>query len=237
MERLMEKRRIAVRLLGAMKKRIRFETRLASRQGSPFRVLIATILSQRTRDENSNRAASALFAKYGSPKALAGAPLEKIESLVKPAGFYRQKSKRIKRVCKILVEKFKGKVPRKIGELLELPGVGRKTANCVLVYGFGISAIPSDTHVHRLSNLFGLVRTKTPEQTEFKLMEIFPKKYWLELNETFVRFGQQVCRPGMPRKNCLEAVRKKIPRKLKKAGKPPRREGWPFRRLKSPCPP
>ncbi len=192
-----------------MKKCIHYETHLASRQGNPFRVLIATILSQRTRDENSNRAASALFEKYDSPQALSRAPLGKIERLVRPAGFYRQKAKRIKIVCKILLEKYGGNVPRKLEELLELPGVGRKTANCVLVYGFGIPAVPVDVHVHRLANLFGLVKTKTPEQTEMELVELVPKKYWLELNETFVRFGQRVCRPGMAKKECIAAMGKK----------------------------
>ncbi|MFA6049343.1 MAG: endonuclease III [Candidatus Micrarchaeia archaeon] len=204
------KTKSALELLRLMKRCTRNETHLASRRKNPFQVLIATVLSQRTRDENTNAASNALFAKYDSPQKLADAPIAKIEKLARPAGFYRQKAKRIKAICKILVEKFGGSVPKKLEQLLELPGVGRKTANCVLVYGFGIPAVPVDVHVHRLSNLFGLVKTRTPEETEFTLAKIIPKSHWLELNETFVRFGQQVCRPGMNKRECLAEMKKRL---------------------------
>ncbi len=202
----------ALQLLQRMKRCAGGKTHLASRRKNPFEVLIATVLSQRTRDENTNAASNALFAKYGSPQKLAAAPLNKIEALVRPAGFYRQKAKRIKEICGILVEKFGGKVPKKLESLLGLPGVGRKTANCVLVYGFGIPAVPVDTHVHRLANLFGIVKTKTPRETEFALAKIIPKSHWLELNETFVRFGQQVCKPGMDKRECLAEMEKRLHR-------------------------
>jgi|TARA_B100001964_G_C14249482_1_gene609142 endonuclease-3 len=166
--------------------------------GSPFVVLISTILSQRTRDENTLKASNQLFSKYKTPKELATAPIEEIEKLIKPSGFYRVKSMRIKEVAEIIMKKYNNKVPDNIHDLLQLPGVGRKTANCVLVYGFRQKAIPVDIHVHRISNRLGLVKTKTPERTEEELCKIIPEEYWLELNEIFVKFGQQICRPLKP---------------------------------------
>ena len=166
---------------------------------NPFRSLISTILSQRTRDENTERASGNLFSVYKRPRDIANAPVKSIERLIKPAGFYRVKAKRIKEVSRLIAEKYNGKVPDTIDELLKLPGVGRKTANCVLVYGFNKKAIPVDIHVHRISNRLGLVKTKRPEETERELMRKVPKKYWLVLNELFVRFGQNICRPINPR--------------------------------------
>ena len=165
----------------------------------PFEVLIATILSQRTRDENTEKASEQLFRKYDTPEKIASAPLKKIEKLIKPSGFYKTKAKRIREVSKIINKKYGGKVPADFDKLLALPGVGRKTANCVLVYGFGKKAIPVDTHVHRISNRLGIVKTKTPEQTELKLIKKVPKKYWLMYNELFVKFGQDMCRPMGPK--------------------------------------
>ena len=164
----------------------------------PYHVLIATILSQRTRDENTKKAAEALFLKYPDAKSLANAPPSKIEKLIKPAGFYHNKAKTIKEVAR-LVERG---VPNTIEKLLALPGVGRKTANCVLVYGYGIPAIPTDTHVHRISNRLGLAKTKTPEETELALTKTIPKKYWGRLNSLLVRFGQTICKPIGP--HCWE---------------------------------
>jgi len=165
---------------------------------NPYRVLISTILSQRSKDENTAIAAEQLFNVYKTPEELAVGNLNKIEKLIVPAGLYRAKAKNIRNVANILVEKYDSKVPRDIDEMVKLPGVGRKTANCVLVYGFNEPAIPVDTHVHRISNRLGWVDTKTPEQTETELTQVLPKKYWIEINELLVRFGQEVCRPVAP---------------------------------------
>ena len=165
----------------------------------PFKVLIATILSQRTRDENTDKAAGQLFALYPSAKALARAPLRTVERLIRPAGFYHVKAKKIKEVAEIITRQYGEMVPSDLESLLELPLVGRKTANCVLVYGFGKAAIPVDTHVHRISNRLGIANTKTPEQTENQLSQYFEKKYWVEVNEIMVRFGKNICRPIGPK--------------------------------------
>jgi endonuclease-3 len=171
----------------------------SAQKPDPFRVLITTILSQRTRDENTDEAADSLFAVYKTPKEIANAPSEEIEKLIKKAGFFRVKSKRVKEVSLIIHEEYKDVVPANIKELLALPGVGRKTANCVLVYGFRKNAIPVDVHVHRISNRLGLVHTKFPEETELELAKIVPRDYWIDLNERFVRFGQDICRPINPK--------------------------------------
>ncbi len=165
----------------------------------PFRVLIATILSQRTRDEVTERAAEKLFSKHGTPSALALANVQDIEELIREVGFYRVKAPRIKEIASIIHNDFNDKVPEDMDVLLSLPGVGRKTANCVLVYGFGMDAIAVDTHVHRISNRLGLVYTRTPEETEIKLRLILPKEHWRYINELLVRFGQDICRPVKPR--------------------------------------
>lgn len=165
----------------------------------PFRALIATVLSQRTRDEVTDRAAEKLFSKYGSAIALAQADVADIEELIHEVGFYRIKAPRVKEIARIISNDFKGKVPDDMETLLSLPGVGRKTANCTLVYGFGRDAIAVDTHVHRISNRLGLVSTKTPEETENALRQTLPKKHWRHINELLVHFGQEICRPVAPR--------------------------------------
>ncbi|WP_321212154.1 endonuclease III [Methanothermobacter sp. DP] len=165
----------------------------------PYRVLIRTILSQRTRDENTDEATARLFSEYPTMEDVAYAPVEKLEQLVRKAGFYHVKARRIREVSRILLEEYGGRVPDDIAELLKLPGVGRKTANCVLVYAFNKPAVPVDTHVHRISNRIGLVNTRTPEETERALMEVIPRKYWIELNDLMVQFGQDICRPVGPR--------------------------------------
>ncbi|MFQ6127936.1 MAG: endonuclease III domain-containing protein [Thermoplasmata archaeon] len=164
----------------------------------PYRVLISTILSHRTMDENTNQAATNLFRVFPTPESLAGANIREIEELIRPAGFYKVKARNIKRVASLLVKEHQGKVPEDLDSLLKLPSVGRKTANCVLVYAFGKLAIPVDTHVHRISNRLGLVQTRNPRQTEEALSRVVPKKYWLRLNELFVKFGQEICRPIAP---------------------------------------
>src|SRR5271154_498609 len=167
--------------------------------GDPFRILIGTILSQRTRDERTTLATERLFARFKGPRELSRAPAAEVRELIRPVGFYNMKTKAVIKVAKKIVDEFGGKVPSDMESLLSLPWVGPKTANCVLVYGFNKPAIPVDTHVHRISNRLGLVQTKTPEQTEEELTKKVPKRYWLELNELFVRFGQTTCKPIGPR--------------------------------------
>ena len=164
----------------------------------PFRILIATILSARTRDENTTKAADKLFKLYGTPQKLAKAKVKDVEKVIKSVGFYHVKSKRIIEVANLILSKYNGKVPADIDKLVDMPGVGRKTANCVLVYAFEKPAIPVDTHVHRISNRLGLVDTKTPEETEMALRGKIPKKYWLDINNTFVMYGQNICKPISP---------------------------------------
>jgi len=173
--------------------------KLIAEREDPFLVLISTILSQRTRDEMTAIASRQLFAKYDSPRSIADADPKDLERLIKPVGFYRQKATQIQKVSRALLELHGGSVPRTYEELIELPQVGPKTANCVLVYGYGEPRIPTDTHVHRVSNRLGLVRTHTPEQTEQRLMKTVPKEYWLYINELFIRFGKDLCRPIGPR--------------------------------------
>ena len=165
----------------------------------PFRVLIRTILSQRTRDENTDAASASLFSKFSTPEAIAYAPIEDVEVLIKKSGFYHVKARRVKEVSRIIHEDYDDVVPDDLKELLSLPGVGRKTANCVLVYGFHEDAIPVDVHVHRISNRIGIVATKNPDETEIALMKVVPKKYWLPLNDLLVQFGQTICRPIGPK--------------------------------------
>lgn len=173
-------------------------------EGDPFRILIGTILSQRTRDEMTSIASERLFRKFKTPEELARADEAEVKELIRPVGFYNRKAKAIINASKVLLEKFGGVVPSDLNSLLSLPSVGRKTANIVLVYGFDTPAIPVDTHVHRISNRLALVKTKTPEQTESELVKTVPKRYWLRLNDLFVTFGQTICRPIGPR--CWECT-------------------------------
>lgn len=164
----------------------------------PYRVLVRTILSQRTRDENTDQATNNLFSKYKDIYAVVEAPTDDIQELIKPAGFYRVKAGRIQEVSQILIDEYGGEVPANLEELVKLPGVGRKTANCVLVFAFELPAIPVDTHVHRISNRMGLVNTKTPDETEIELSKIAPKDLWIKLNDLMVQFGQNICKPTSP---------------------------------------
>lgn len=174
-----------------------FERRTFEDQ-TPYEVLVRTILSQRTRDENTDKATESLFSVYPTMEEVANAPVEKIAELVRQAGFYNVKAARIKEVSNILLDEYDGVVPDDIKELMKLPGVGRKTANCVLVFGFQKDAIPVDVHVHRISNRLGLVHTKEPEETEEVLKEIVPQEYWLPINDLMVQFGQNICKPINP---------------------------------------
>ncbi|MDQ3838655.1 MAG: endonuclease III [Thermoproteota archaeon] len=171
----------------------------AEESGDPFKILIGTILSSRTRDENTTKVVKTLFRRFKNAKELAEGNIEEVKKIIHSIGFYNVKAKRIVEVSQLIVNKFNGKVPNCIEKLLELPGVGRKTANCVLVYGFNKPAIPVDIHVHRISNRIGLVNTKTPEKTEIELRNIIDRKYWLKLNNTFVMYGQNICLPVTPK--------------------------------------
>lgn len=172
----------------------------AEESGDPFKILIGTILSSRTRDENTTKVVKILFKRFRNAKELAEGNIEEVKQIIHSIGFYNVKAKRVVEVSQLIVKKFNGKVPNRIEKLLELPGVGRKTANCVLVYGFNKPAIPVDIHVHRISNRIGLVNTKTPEKTEIELSNIVDRKYWIKLNNTFVMYGQNICLPVTP--NC-----------------------------------
>ena len=164
----------------------------------PFSILIGTILSARAKDESTSRIVKELFKVYKNSKQLANAKIKDVEKIIKSIGFYHVKAKRIIDVAKIIDSKYNGTVPDDLEKLVELPGVGRKTANCVLVYAYEKPAIPVDIHVHRISNRLGLVKTKNPEETEFELMKITPKRLWLDINETFVKYGQNICKPISP---------------------------------------
>ena len=164
----------------------------------PFSILIGTILSARAKDESTSRIVKELFKVYKNSKQLANAKVKDVERIIKSIGFYHVKAKRIIEVAKIIHSTYKGVVPDDLEKLVELPGVGRKTANCVLVYAYEKPAIPVDIHVHRISNRLGLVQTKNPEETEFELMKKIPKKFWLDINDTFVMYGQNICKPITP---------------------------------------
>jgi endonuclease-3 len=168
-------------------------------QSDPFKVLIGTILSHRTRDEQTTLAVDNLFRKYRTVEELANADENEVKKLIRSVGFYNMKTRNIIRAAKQVRDQFGGTVPDTLEDLLEIHAVGRKTANCVLVYAYNKPAIPVDTHVHRISNRLGLVKTKTPEETEAALLKQVPKRYWLELNELFVMFGQTVCKPIGPK--------------------------------------
>ncbi len=157
----------------------------------PYRTLVSTLLSSRTNDDTTLSAATRLFLECPDIKTLEKLPQERISELIYPVGFYKTKAKHLKTLAKIVLNNFEGKVPKTREGLMKLPGVGRKTANLVLNRAFGIPAIAVDTHVHRISNLLGWVKTQKPEQTELKLMEIIPQKYWPKLNKLFVSIGRQ----------------------------------------------
>ncbi|OIO25444.1 hypothetical protein AUJ14_04225 [Candidatus Micrarchaeota archaeon CG1_02_55_22] len=176
-----------------------------------FRVLIGTILSHRTKDERTELASKALLAKYATPQALSKASLGEVRRLIKPVGFYNSKARYVVECSRELVERFSGRIPDNVSDLVTLTGVGRKTAGCVVAYAFGKPAIPVDSHVHQVSNRLGLVETKTPLQTELALELLLPKPLWKDVNEAFVVHGQNVCVPISP--HCSKCpLRGKCPR-------------------------
>ncbi|MBI4949339.1 MAG: endonuclease III [Deltaproteobacteria bacterium] len=164
----------------------------------PFRVLISCIISLRTKDETTRQASERLFALAVTPEAINRLDEKTIERAIYPAGFYRTKARNIKGISRELISKYHSRVPDGIDELLKLKGVGRKTANLVVTMGFGKPGICVDTHVHRITNRWGFVSTKTPEETEFALREKLPKRYWIEINDLLVTYGQNVCTPVSP---------------------------------------
>ena len=166
---------------------------------SPFLVLISCLLSLRTRDETTLPASERLFARADTMQGMLDIPSSEIQKLIYPVGFYKTKALRIHDICEDLIHRFNGKVPDDLDLLLTLKGVGRKTANLVLTEGFGKQGICVDTHVHRISNRLGYIKTKSPQETEFALRKKLPSKYWIEYNALLVTWGQNVCKPISPR--------------------------------------
>lgn len=173
-------------------------TLIAETTGDPFRVLISTVLSLRTQDETTAVASRRLFARADTPAAMLRLRAATIEKLIYPVGFYRTKARAILDICRALLDRFGGAVPCDLDALLTLNGVGRKTANLVLTLGFKAPGICVDTHVHRITNRWGYVRTKAPNETEQALRRILPSEHWIEINDILVAFGQKLCRPISP---------------------------------------
>ena len=191
-----------------------------SQQEDPFQILIATLLSARTQDQTTLEASTRLFAVAGTAKALAALPVKRIETLIYPVSFYRTKAKHVKMTCRALLARFDGKVPSAMDELLTLPGVGRKTANLVLILGFrSQDNICVDTHVHRIANRLGWIRTRTPEESEQALYRATDRRFWPSINLYLVTWGQNVCRPIHPW--CVGCV---LERLCPKIGVTPRRQ-------------
>ncbi len=165
---------------------------------SPFTILISCILSLRTQDSTTSAASERLFKMAKTPQEMTQLSVSKIEKTIYPVGFYRVKATNIKKICQILIDEYKAQVPDEIDELLKLPGVGRKTANLVVTMGYQKPGICVDTHVHRITNRWGYVQTRSPEQTEKSLRQILPMQYWLIINELLVAFGQNICKPISP---------------------------------------
>lgn len=163
-----------------------------------FLTLISTILSARTKDTVTIEASRRLLRKANTPEALAQLSVREIEKLIYPVGFYKTKAINVLKTCQTLRDHYDGHVPDTIEELVKLPGVGRKTANLVVTIGFDTDGICVDTHVHRITNLFGYLKTKTPEETEFALREKLPRKEWKTYNDILVTFGQNLCIPASP---------------------------------------
>jgi len=167
---------------------------------TPFTVLISCILSLRTKDDITVDASMRLLSRYDTPEKILKASVEEIEKLIYPVGFYKTKARRIKEISRILLEKYDGRVPESFDELIRIKGIGRKTANIVMMYGFNKDDyLAIDTHCHRIPNRLGWISTKTPEETEKELKRKLPKKYWRDFNHLFVRFGQKICLPVSPK--------------------------------------
>jgi endonuclease-3 len=165
---------------------------------SPFTVLISCILSLRTQDKTTDAASERLYALAKTPESMRKLSERTIEKAIYPVGFYRVKARQIREICRILIESHGGQVPDTMEGLLALPGVGRKTANLVLTIGFGAPGICVDTHVHRIANRWGYVKTRTPEETEMALRQKLPSAHWIALNDLLVTYGQNRCKPVSP---------------------------------------
>lgn len=166
--------------------------------GGPYKILISTLLSLRTKDDCTRGAVNRLFARASTPQQMLALDVEEIKKLIYPVGFYITKAARIHQISRILLEQFSGNVPSDLDTLLSLPGVGRKTANLVVTLGFNLPGICVDTHVHRISNRWGYVHTKTPDETESALRKILPPEWWIRYNDILVAFGQTICHPTSP---------------------------------------
>ena len=176
-----------------------YVTELSQHSPDPFRILISTMLSLRTKDTTTAIAAPRLFALADTPQKMLMLKPRQIEKAIYPVGFYRVKAKNILRTCRALIKQHEGHVPDDIDALVALPGVGRKTANLVVTLGYGKPGICVDTHVHRITNRWGYVQTKTPEQTEMALRAKLPQEYWIEINDELVALGQNICHPTSPK--------------------------------------
>jgi endonuclease-3 len=202
------------RIIALLKKHYSTEEFAKVSSRDPYKVLISCILSLRTKDTVSYPASKRLFKLADTPKKMVKLDKQYLESVIYPVGFYHTKAKDILEISRRLIYRYNSKVPNDIDRLLEFRGIGRKTANIVITYGYNLPGIAVDTHVHRISNRLGLVKTKTPEKTEFALRKIVPKKYWIVLNELLVRHGQSICRPIRPL--CEKCMIKKYCRYYKK---------------------
>lgn len=163
-----------------------------------FKILISCLLSLRARDENTEKVSKALFKVAKTPKEILAIPTKKLEKIIFSSGHYKKKTQVLKHVSKEIIKRFKGKVPKTREELMSIKGIGPKTANIVLCFAFGQCVIPVDTHVHRIPNRLGWIKTKTPEKTEIKLNKLVPDKYKMDFNAVFVQFGREICRPISP---------------------------------------
>jgi endonuclease-3 len=179
--------------------RLPYVTEMVQTRRDPFRVLISTMLSLRTKDAVTETASQRLFALADTPATMVKLTQRQIEQAIYPVGFYRTKARSIRHVCEQLIDRYDSRVPEEIDELVKLPGVGRKTANLVLTLGYGKLGICVDTHVHRITNRWGYVKTKNPEQTEMALREKLPPTYWIEINDELVALGQNICHPMSPK--------------------------------------
>jgi len=168
-------------------------------RGLPFKILVSCVLSLRTKDETTEPASKRLFRRARSPRGLLRLDEEELAELIYPVGFYRTKARSLRQLARALLDEHEGEVPRTLDELLALPGVGLKTANLVLGQAFGVPAICVDVHVHRIPNRWGLIRTRTPDESEVALRERVPRRDWVALNPTLVAFGRAICLPVSPR--------------------------------------